>query len=80
LFQAKGWKVDPAVWRIDWGVHIQAVGNGAAALEYLGTYVSRTAISDQAEPGPQSASRRRRIGKQALPAAGRIGSTTAPRS
>ena len=46
LFQEKNWKVDPAVWRIDWGVHIQPAGGGAAALKYLGTYVTRTAISD----------------------------------
>lgn len=46
LFKAKKWKVDPAVWNLDWGVHIQAAGSGAAALKYLGTYVARTAISD----------------------------------
>jgi hypothetical protein len=46
LFQAKKWTVDPAVWRTDWGVHIQPPGSGAAALKYLGTYVARTAISD----------------------------------
>ena len=37
---------DPAVWNLDWGVHIQPAGTGAAALKYLGTYVTRTAISD----------------------------------
>jgi len=46
LFKQKHWSVDPAVWRIDWGVHIQPAGGGAAALKYLGTYVTRTAISD----------------------------------
>jgi len=46
LFKAKQWSVDPAVWRTDWGVQIQAAGSGAAALKYLGTYVARTAISD----------------------------------
>ncbi len=46
LFKARKWTVDPAVWRTDWGVHIQPAGSGAAALKYLGTYVARTAISD----------------------------------
>ena len=46
LFKAKNWKVDPTVWTLDWGVHIQAAGSGVAALKYLGTYVTRTAISD----------------------------------
>lgn len=46
LFKAKHWAVDPAVWRTAWGVHIQPAGSGAAALKYLGTYVTRTAISD----------------------------------
>jgi len=38
--------VDPAVWTKDWGVHLQPFGNGAHAIKYLGTYVSRTAIAD----------------------------------
>ena len=46
LLQAHGWQVDPAVWSKDWGVHIQPVGAGVAALKYLGAYVARTAISD----------------------------------
>ena len=46
LFQQQEWPVDPAVWSLDWGVQIQPVGAGAAALKYLGTYVARTAISD----------------------------------
>jgi hypothetical protein len=46
LFKAKRWKVDPALWTQDWGVQIQPVGAGAAALKYLGAYVARTAISD----------------------------------
>jgi hypothetical protein len=46
LFHAHGWQVDPTVWGRDWGVHIQAAGNGASALKYLGAYVARTAISD----------------------------------
>ena len=32
--------------RTDWGVHIQPVGSGSAAIKYLGAYVRRTAISD----------------------------------
>ncbi len=46
LFKAKRWTVDPTVWTLDWGVHIRPAGTGAAALKYLGTYVTRTAISD----------------------------------
>ena len=38
--------VDPAVWTKDWGVHLQPFGDGAHAIKYLGTYVSRTAIAD----------------------------------
>jgi len=44
--EALGWQADPKVWHIDWGVHIQPCGNGAAAVKYLGAYVSRTAIGD----------------------------------
>ena len=46
LFKENDWPVDPTVWRKDWGVHIQPSGSGASALKYLGTYVSRTAITD----------------------------------
>lgn len=46
LLQAQNWKVDPAVWDRQWGVHIQPAGSGASALKYLGAYVARTAISD----------------------------------
>lgn len=46
LMDVHGWQADPAVWRKDWGVHIQAAGSGASALKYLGAYVARTAISD----------------------------------
>jgi hypothetical protein len=46
LLQEHHWPVDPAVWGKDWGVQIQAAGNGAGALRYLSTYVARTAISD----------------------------------
>lgn len=38
--------VDAAVWTRDWGVHLQPFGDGAQAIKYLGTYVTRTAISD----------------------------------
>jgi hypothetical protein len=40
------WQVDPAVWRKDWGINIQACGSGASAIKYLGAYVARTAIGD----------------------------------
>lgn len=46
LLKEKDWPVDPQVWRKDWGVHIQPSGSGASALKYLGTYVSRTAITN----------------------------------
>jgi hypothetical protein len=39
-------QVDPAVWRQDWVVHSQAVGDGQASLKYLAPYVFRVAISD----------------------------------
>jgi len=44
--KAAAWQVDPAVWRIDWGVHVQPVGDGAAAVKYLGAYVAKSAIGD----------------------------------
>jgi hypothetical protein len=40
-------QVDPAVWRQDWVVHAQAVGDGRASLKYLAPYVFRVAISDR---------------------------------
>jgi hypothetical protein len=40
-------KIDPAVWRQDWVVHSQAVGDGRASLKYLAPYVFRVAISDR---------------------------------
>jgi hypothetical protein len=40
-------QVDPAVWRQDWVVHSQAVGDGRASLRYLAPYVFRVAISDR---------------------------------
>jgi Putative transposase/Transposase zinc-binding domain len=39
--------VDAAVWRQDWVVHSQAVGDGRASLKYLAPYVFRVAISDR---------------------------------
>jgi len=47
LLKDNDWPVDPAVWRKDWGVHIQPAGSGSAAVKYLGAYVARTAISDK---------------------------------
>jgi hypothetical protein len=40
-------QIDPAVWRRDWVVHSQAVGDGRASLAYLAPYVFRVAISDR---------------------------------
>lgn len=44
--EARGWEVDPGVWRKDWGVNIRPFGSGANAIKYLGRYVCRTAIGD----------------------------------
>ncbi len=38
--------VPGAVWEKDWGVHLQPFGSGERAIQYLGAYVSRTAIGD----------------------------------
>ena len=46
LLKAHDWQVDSVVWDKDWGVHIQPAGAGRSALNYLGTYVARTAIND----------------------------------
>jgi hypothetical protein len=40
-------QVDVAVWRQDWVVHSQAVGDGRGSLKYLAPYVFRVAISDR---------------------------------
>ena len=40
-------QIDPVVWRQDWVVHSQAVGDGRASLQYLAPYVFRMAISDR---------------------------------
>lgn len=39
-------EVDADVWRQEWVVHSQAVGDGRASLKYLAPYVFRVAISD----------------------------------
>lgn len=44
--ESKQWQVDPKVWDLDWGVHIRAAGSGIQAIQYLGTYVAKTAIKD----------------------------------
>lgn len=38
--------IDPAVWKIDWNVNSQAVGDSEATLKYLAPYIFRVAISD----------------------------------
>lgn len=38
--------VDSCVWDKDWGVHLQPFGDGSRIIQYLGTYVCRTAITD----------------------------------
>ena len=38
--------VDPVVWKIDWNVNSQDVGDGEGSYKYLAPYVFRVAISD----------------------------------
>ena len=38
-------KIKPNTWTRDWVVHIKPVGNGEKALEYMGRYLFRVAIS-----------------------------------
>ena len=38
--------VPGTVWEKDWGVHLQPFGSGERAIQYLGAYVSLTAIGD----------------------------------
>lgn len=40
-------QVSPQVWRQDWVVHCQPVGNGQAALKYLAPYIFRVALSNR---------------------------------
>jgi hypothetical protein len=40
-------EIPAKVWRKPWVVHCQAVGDGAAALQYLAPYIFRVAISNQ---------------------------------
>jgi hypothetical protein len=40
-------EVNPEVWRQEWVVHSQAVGDGRSSLKYLAPYVFRVAISDR---------------------------------
>lgn len=39
-------KIDPAIWKIDWNVNCQPIGDSGAALKYLAPYIFRVAISD----------------------------------
>ncbi len=39
-------KISRDVWRKDWVVHIKAVGNGESAMEYMGRYLFRVAITN----------------------------------
>lgn len=39
--------IDKAVWKSDWVVHCQPVGNGSTALRYLAPYIFRVAISNR---------------------------------
>jgi hypothetical protein len=38
--------IDPAVWKVDWNVNSQAVGDSEATYKYLAPYIFRVAISD----------------------------------
>jgi hypothetical protein len=42
----RNWKVDPSVWKKEWGVHIQPAGAGAGTIKYLGAYVCRRTMGD----------------------------------
>lgn len=39
-------KIRPNTWKRDWVVHIKAVGDGEKALDYMGRYLFRVAISN----------------------------------
>jgi hypothetical protein len=39
-------EVPPEVWKQEWVVHCEAVGDGRAVMKYLGAYVFRVAISE----------------------------------
>lgn len=39
-------KISPDSWKRDWVVHIKAVGDGQKAIEYMGRYLFRVAISN----------------------------------
>jgi len=39
-------KIKPKTWRCNWVVHIKPVGSGEKALEYMGRYLFRVAISN----------------------------------
>jgi Putative transposase/Transposase zinc-binding domain len=39
-------QIDDSVWEKDWGVHLQAFGDGTRAIQYLGAYVCRGPIGD----------------------------------
>ena len=39
-------QIDKSVWEKDWGVHLQAFGDGTRAIQYLGAYVCRGPIGD----------------------------------
>lgn len=40
-------EIDPAVWRVDWNVNCQPVGDAKASLMYLSRYVFKVGISEQ---------------------------------
>lgn len=48
--------VPRSVWDKDWGVHLQPFGSGERAIQYLGAYVSRTAIGDSRIAGVEGES------------------------
>lgn len=40
-------QIDPAVWRVDWNVNCQPVGDARASLKYLSHYVFKVGIAEQ---------------------------------
>jgi hypothetical protein len=42
--------IDPSVWEQDWGVHLQAFGDGRRAIQYLGAYVCQRRFENRINP------------------------------
>jgi len=77
--------IPAAVWRRDWGVHLQAFGDGKNVIKYLGAYVCRTATLGSGNifiplcrnllPDPASATTQVPVSEDALGADSEYGAT-----